>query len=477
MFTHQLKFLFLSGFLFLFGTSCQKDDGSELSETLVTTENYQGNKGGAKPPNGDPHHRSTKVVTDWIDLFLELDRYAEGMRPNATARALAYIHLAAYETAAPAFPEYESNSGHLPGFQLSGDDQLPKIEWPLALNSCYARVLDHFLINVSGGRKSKISELETDLNDQITTGLPAKLIQDSEDWGNSVADQIIAYSKTDEAAENQILDPQPVSYVPPVGDGFWTFSAEPERALFPFWKDVRTFIISPSQTSSVPPVAYSENQNSDYYRQMEEVYEANEQAKTSDHEALWIAEFWSDDVTGLTFSPPARHFSIIRQLIDQYHLDLPEALYLNLKMGLSLNDAAVCTWKYKYQYMVMRPSVYLQEFVDPDYATNLLRLIPWPNPTFPGYPSGHSCFASASAGVLIDFFGNQTNFTDRSHAGRTEFQSKPRNFKSFSEMADECGYSRIPLGVHMRMDCTEGLRLGYQISEAINKYHLEKPKA
>lgn len=42
-------------------------------------------------------------------------------------------------------------------------------------------------------------------------------------------------------------------------------------------------------------------------------------------------------------------------------------------------------------------------------------------------------------------------------------------------MAEENGYSRIPLGVHVRMDCTEGLRLGYEISDAVNNYNLSNP--
>ena len=122
--------------------------------------------------------------------------------------------------------------------------------------------------------------------------------------------------------------------------------------------------------------------------------------------------------------------------------------------------------------MVMRPSVYIQEHIDPTYETNLYRFINWPNPSFPGYPSGHSAFASAAAGVFIDAFGNDINFTDRSHEGRTEFRGAPRQFTSFTDMAQENGYSRIPLGVHIEMDCTEGLRLGYEVSDAVNAYNL-----
>jgi len=52
---------------------------------------------------------------------------------------------------------------------------------------------------------------------------------------------------------------------------------------------------------------------------------------------------------------------------------------------------------------------------------------------------------------------------------------EPRSFNSFEAMAEENAFSRIPLGVHIRMDCSEGLRLGYEISDGINAYKLKNP--
>ena len=244
--------------------------------------------------------------------------------------------------------------------------------------------------------------------------------------------------------------------------------------MFPYWEQTRTFVISPDATVSNPPINYSSNRNSQYFRQMREVYNENNTAKAEDNEDLWIAEFWSDDVENITFSPPARQISIANQLIEQNSLDLEETLHLYLKVGFALNDAAVSAWKYKYDYMVMRPNVYIHKFIDANFQTNLYRLVPWPNPTFPSYPSGHSCFASAVGGVFIDFFGNRTRFTDRSHEGRTEFRGAARSYPNLESMINENAFSRIPLGVHMRMDCEEGVTLGSQISEAINEYRLER---
>ncbi|MEL6698538.1 MAG: vanadium-dependent haloperoxidase [Bacteroidota bacterium] len=415
-----------------------------------------------------------QLVIQWNTLMLEIDRYAYGMRPTSTARALAYIQLAAYETVVPGMTGYVSNDDRLRGFRIRNDEIPEEVDWQIALNTAYASVLDHFMLNVDGNAKAQIAVLENQMEATLSENVSEEVVEDSKRWGAYVAEQVIEYSETDDEAEEQILEPQPTSYEPPTGEGFWTYSAEPERALFPYWGDVRTFVISPNQTTTLDPITYSEESGSAYFEQMMEVYEVNNLAREEDGEELWIAEFWSDDVEGLMMSPPARQFAIAGQLIEQYGLNLEASLVLLLKLGFSLNDAAVSTWEYKYQHMVMRPNVYIHEFIDPDFQTNLYRLVYWPNPSFPGYPSGHSCFASAAAGIFIDAFGNQTSFTDRTHEGREEFRGAPRTFSTFEQMAEENGYSRIPLGVHIRMDCTEGLRLGYEIADAINALDLRR---
>ncbi len=473
--------------------SCEKEqDILETTDTNTATlvgindDNRLGNGGpgggNGGPGNGGPGGGNNnspnvasldnEIVEVWTELLLGLERYATGMRPNASARALAYIYLASYETAVPGMQGFASNTERLAGLQINPNKLENNINWEIALNESFSKTLDHFLINLPNNLRSQIDELEDNLEDQLSNNVPNRVVEDSKKWGRYVANKVIQYSQTDQTAEAQILEPQPNSYEPPTGEGYWTYSADPERALFPYWGSVRTFVIAPEETSTVPPIPYNENPNSPYFAEMMEVYNANNQAKAEDGEQLWIAEFWSDDVENVMFSPPARQFSIANQLIEQYDLDLAATLSLYLKLGFSLNDAAVSTWKYKYDYMVMRPNVFIHEHIDPEFQTNLYRLVYWPNPSFPGYPSGHSCFASAAAGVFIDYFGNSTNFTDRSHEGRTEFRGTPRNFSSFEQMAAENAYSRIPLGVHIRMDCTEGLRLGYEISNAINNLDL-----
>lgn len=475
---------FLCAFALLVFQSCTEDEAlnPDFNEDALAVTS-RGNGGGGGNGGGNENGGAglfpvsafgVDVVQEWTELLLKVERYTGGMRPNATARALAYIYLTSYETAVPGMPEYQSTERFLDGLEIREDRVGRDVHWELALNAAFAKALDHFLINVPEAVDSQIPDLERTLRTQLSQGRTQRTIEASEEWGRYIADRVIAYSQTDTQGETQQYDPQPTAYEPPTGNGYWTYSADEERALFPYWGKVRTFVIDPDETSTVAPIPYSEDSNSDYYAEMMEVYEVNNAAREADAEQLWIAEFWSDDVEGLMFSPPARQYAIANQLIIQQDLSLPRTLELYLKLGFSLNDAAVSTWKYKYEYMVMRPSVYIHDLIDPNYQTNLYRLIYWPNPTFPGYPSGHSCFASAAAGVFIDYFGNNINFTDRSHEGRTEFRGSPRSFTSFRQLANENAYSRIPLGVHIRMDCTEGLRLGYEISDAINDLNLRR---
>ena len=73
--------------------------------------------------------------------------------------------------------------------------------------------------------------------------------------------------------------------------------------------------------------------------------------------------------------------------------------------------------------------------------------------------------AAAAAEVLSQTFGDVFSFTDRTHENREEFAGVPRTYQSFRDMAKEIAASRILLGVHFRMDCEEGLRIGTIIGE------------
>jgi hypothetical protein len=284
------------------------------------------------------------------------------------------------------------------------------------------------------------------------------------EWGQRVANAIIAYSDTDREGADQVRIARPADYFPPVGDGLWVpTTPDYGKAMFPYWGKVRTFAANSGDLTSLPPTAYSTDPNSKYYKENEEVDLAVRNLTEENH---WIAEFWSDDLTGMTFSPPARIFAIANQVISLERMNLEETLHLYCVMGIATNDASVACWKSKYIYNTERPETYIRKYIDPDFKTILGEAIGTPGmtPSFPGYPSGHSTFAGVSWRILEHFFGANYEFTDQCHYGRVEFRGYPRTYQSWLQMAEENAYSRIPLGVHIRQDCVEGLRLGNAIA-------------
>ncbi|MBL0081107.1 MAG: hypothetical protein IPP37_01035 [Saprospiraceae bacterium] len=85
------------------------------------------------------------VIVAYTDLYLDIERYLPGFRPAATARALAYINMAAYEAAVPGMPYYVSNALRQPGLTIPDlpEKDLKKYHWNLAINACMSRVMDH----------------------------------------------------------------------------------------------------------------------------------------------------------------------------------------------------------------------------------------------------------------------------------------------------------------------------------------------
>jgi membrane-associated phospholipid phosphatase len=197
----------------------------------------------------------------------------------------------------------------------------------------------------------------------------------------------------------------------------------------------------------------------------------NAQDDANWEDGQWIAFFWSDDIVNMTFSPGPRFISIANQVIEKEEVSLEMALYCYAKLGMALNDAAVACWHSKYTYNYERPESYIQRLIDPTWEPSLqnpLDGFTGFTPPFPAYPSGHSTMGGAAAEVLTDVFGNHYGMTDRSHEGRTEFPSTPRYFNNFYEMSEENAISRVPLGVHFRMDCETGVDLGYLCGRRVN---------
>ena len=414
------------------------------------------------------------IARDWMDLQIEVERFTPGYRPPTAARSLAYTTLAAYESVAPGMPSYRSIQTEFDVLDIPEIDTEERYNWEIVLNACYSECLGYFYPTAPTAQQSSILQMERAwrrLLEEKETDLA--VVERSIERGREVARIIYEWSVTDEAGHESYLRNADPNYEPPEGPGMWSPTyPDFSPALFPHFGDVRTFAAN-SDVRVDPPLEYSEEPTSQIYVQaLETMNMVNEIKEGGRFEDRWIAEFWSDDCPILTFTPAGRWIRITSQVLESDRVNLAKALYSYAKVGIALSDAGVRCWDEKYRINYLRPIDYIHKVMGetdwnsimcPDGSGQYF------TPNFPSYPSGHATFAAAAAEVLRDIYGNYFPFTDRCHEGRSEFIGTPRSYNSFEEMAEENGYSRIPLGVHFRMDSEAGIDLGRKVGREVNK--------
>lgn len=430
----------------------------------------------------------SEVYLRWNDVFLEIDRYAVGYRPGPVPHALGYLGFASYEAIVPAIPELNSLARLYPELQMPKFDESLEYHWPAVVNEVYSYLMKRFFFHMENSHPSEFAKIERTrrvLYSKFEQETTPEILERSVQRGIEVARAFYEWERTDPAAHNAFLNPQP-DYNAPKGPGFWEPTVPDfTRALFPFWGQVRTFALREEEQLCPPPIPYSEHPLSLFFNQGMEVYLTVKNIKENGpgaYEQRWLGEFWSDDILGLTFSPPARPIAIANQIAAAEKVNLAEAAELYAKMGMALNDASVALWNSKYVYSLERPVSYIRRVISQHYpdAANWLTILNNPvdgfegvTPAFPAYPSGHAGFGGAGAKILSSLYEYNDrrpgtySFTDRCHIYRTEFNGTPRTLASFYDFAFENAYSRVPLGVHFRMDCDAGIRLGELAAQRI----------
>lgn len=445
----KLLFSFLALMVLL--PACQKDDTSPTAPLAATYD--------------------SEVATKWNELLLEVERYTPGYLPPVSARSFAYVGLTAYETTVPGMPEYKSLGSRYAGLQLPTPEKGAAFHYPVALNSAYATIITKLYPTVPAAQLSKIIDLQNYFNAKYEADLTADMYGNSVAWGQSVADAIFAWSQTDAAGNEAYLHNTDPTYVPPSGPGLWqptypNFGA----ALLPHWGDVRTFAAT-ADDRCYDPLPFSTDESSEFYVQAKETEnKVNLIRQGQNYEDKWIAQFWSDDCPALTFTPAGRWIAITGQALNSTSADLAKSVVVYAKVGMALCDAGIRCWSEKYRFNLLRPVDYMRNVMGHDDWNSIM----CPDgsgqfftPAFPTYPSGHGTFGAAAAEVLTNEFGNNFAMTDRCHENRSEFIGTPRSFHSFYEMAQENAYSRLPIGVHFRMDAEAALDLGSQVGRRV----------
>lgn len=410
-----------------------------------------------------------ELALDWNRFMLFAETNSEGYRAPVSARTFAYIGLAAYETVLPNLDKnYQSLQQNFEGLKVPNIDSLELYNSALALNACYSYMASFFYnsskATVAEKRKNKEEKWRTILSKNTDDQVERYSIA----WGKKIAKAICDWSATDSLGHQGNLHNYDRNFKLPEGEGLWVPSKKfPMPPMLPFWGNVRTFIIDLDSIPTHPIPEYSHDSSSIYYQQAMEIYILGNPLAEDNK---WIAEYWHDDFPGLTFSHPGHWIAITSQVIEKENPSIEKTLETYLKIGFALSDASVTCWNAKYKYNLERPETFINKYIDKTWSPHL------PSPSHPSYPSGHAVCGSAATYILTQMYGSDYRMTDLSHMGRTELKIKPRSYASFQEMSLENSVSRMLLGVHFRMDCEEGRRLGKIVGKEILDINLSLPE-
>ncbi|MEN8125187.1 MAG: vanadium-dependent haloperoxidase [Bacteroidota bacterium] len=385
--------------------------------------------------------------------------------PPVASRVFVYPNIAAYEIMA------QQNETYLPlENQLTDLTAIPKADPSKPINFKLAALIAHIEL----GRRLIFSEktIETyrDSLYQIWRSKNASEFMASKEYGLEVANFIGVWMDKDNYNQTRTMpkftvdsddpsrwQPTPPSYM----DG-----------LEPHWNKIRPFVInSADQFKPIPPPPFSMEKESNFYKELKEVYDITQElvTKGDESEEIQIAKFW-DCNPYLTVSrghlmfaikkitPGAHWIGICQVACKKADSDFDETVYAYTKTSIAIADAFISCWDEKFRSNLVRPETLINEHFDDNWKPVLQ------TPPFPEYTSGHSVASGAAGIALTSIFGDNFAFDDDVEV---PYGLPIRSFTSFNQAADEAAISRMYGGIHYRAAVEVGVKQGRDLGKFV----------
>ena len=401
------------------------------------------------------YHRSMKRLTDVIvhDIF----------SPPQAGRIYAYASIAGYEALAAGDPDHASLAGQIPHLAPAPTPPADvEIAYPVAAVAAQLKVGKSLIFS-----EDKIDDFEKELMEEIkAVKLPEATLRASVDYGHAVADHVIAWYDGDNYKQSRTFpkysitdDPSKWQPTPPdYMDG-----------IEPSWSTIRPFALDrPDQFKPLPPTEYSEEEGSQWWTEVQEVYHA---LRTGDPTELAerkaIAQFWDCNpyvsihrghvmFATKKISPGGHWINIAAIAARKAGADFATTARAYALTAMAMHDGFISCWDEKYRSKLVRPETFINRFVDEEWRPLLQ------TPPFPEHTSGHSVVSRACAVVLTDIFGDNFAFDDDSEV---EYDLPVRSYPSFLAASEEAALSRLYGGIHYRPAIDYGVTQGEKVGK------------
>jgi hypothetical protein len=401
--------------------------------------------------------------------------------PTKVSRAFAIIMLAAHDA-------YVLSTGEYPPKLLSA--KMPKS--PKSLSSSPSQKLSKKKLATAAMHASALTAAkqlftEPDMVPFIDAqmakqaeGVPPAVVQ----FGKAIGNLWISTRSFDNSTLNQV-------------DSDYTldnpFSNQPDPNGLNFtlgrnWKHVTPFVLKNVEKEAfLPPPP---NQFSKAFKQsLKEVAKLGKCGKDYTVNGKSVNDtgiFWAYDGAIGIGTPPKLYMQVVLQIPQVQALDTVKQVRLMTAAAVSMGDAGIAAWFWKYKYDYPRPVIAIR-LLSPSMNDWNPRGAPPTNdvsnphppcsgitPNFPAYPSGHATFGTAVFETVAKLLGvspsslSVTFTSDEFNHNNTEPNGEVRKLVtstfSLSEAIQDNLDSRVYLGVHWRFDGTGGAKVGSQIA-------------
>jgi hypothetical protein len=386
--------------------------------------------------------------------------------PPVASRVQLYPNVAAYEVLAHKHPKLRSLGGQLKGL-TTVNAPASKIDHSLAAFFAFTTVAKRLVYSeylIEDFQKKESANWLSLNKDSV-------VLQQSIEYGQQVADHIIAWLKADNYDYTRTL----TRYIVVDSAGAWQPTApDYANAIEPNWHYMRSTVFdSLNRVHAIPPLRYDEKKHSAFYKSAMKVYEQSIKSDTLHRE---IALFWdcNPNITRsaghFTYfihkvSPGGHWLRIAGQALKNLGMDEISSAKTYTLVSLALFEGFLSCWTDKFQYNTLRPETYINKLISPKWKPYI------ETPPFPEYPSGHSVISSASATVLTAMIPQPYSFTDSSEM---YINLPPRRFESFRDAVNEASLSRFYGGIHFMEALDNGIDLGKRVGNfLLQKLKLE----
>jgi hypothetical protein len=394
----------------------------------------------------------SQLLTAWMDVHLKLIRNCK--IPSHHTRQLSYTGIALYESIVAGAENYKPLAVQLNGYNYTqAPPENKEFSWLASANSAIATCLRHFYTEPVNLERIDSME-QASVKMLLDRGFDEEGVRSGTEYGKKVAMSVIDWSNSDGA------DKASAPYTVPVGDGFWEPTPPGFAApIMPYMGNCRTLVKgSIDHSIPPPPASFSKETSSDFYKMVDEVYQASLQ---KDEKNTALALYWDDYPNGLTLTGGGHWESILKTVITQMQLSLIEGARVFAGLFITMQDAAVGCFKAKYTYNLMRPVTYIQKYMNQKEWKPLIV-----TPIHPEYPAAHATVSMSAAVILTHLLGDNIAFTDNTYAYR---KYPSRKYKNFKEAGTDAGMSRFYGGIHYKPSILAGFKQGEMIANNVAK--------